>query len=73
MWNDTDIPLAHLITFRCTIPGYMETRVALQIVSQSVQLTHTYIPANDNCSSTRQTSVKPVTLNAAQRHSVEVL
>jgi REP element-mobilizing transposase RayT len=73
MWNDTDIPLAHLITFRpygTWLHG--DPRGAVDRFHN--QYNSPYLPANDNWRqhNTRTLKCEPLTLNAAQRQSVEV-
>lgn len=44
MWNDRDIPLAYLTTFRCYGPGYMATTAAPSIVSIAATAVLTLCP-----------------------------
>jgi REP element-mobilizing transposase RayT len=73
MWNDTDIPLAHLITFRCYGTWlHGDARGAVDRFHN--QYKSPYIPANENWQrhNTQTLKFEPVLLNAAQRQSVEV-
>jgi len=72
MWNDTDIPLAHLITFRCYGTWlHGDARGAVDRFHN--QYKSPYLSANDNWlqHNTQTLKSQPVKLNAAQRQSVE--
>ena len=69
MWNDTDIPLAHLITFRTWLHG--DDRGAVD--RENRRYKGPYAPANKNRNRHNRNLLKsePVLLDAARRASVE--
>jgi REP element-mobilizing transposase RayT len=72
MWNDTDVPLAHLITFRCYGTWlHGDSRGAVDRFHN--QYKSPYLLANDNWLryNTRVLKHEPVKLDATQRRSVE--
>src|SRR2546430_4812476 len=72
MWNDTDIPPAHLITFRCYGTWlHGDTRGAVD--REHNQYKGPYASANDNRNRHNKEMLKgePVVLDAARRASVE--
>jgi len=72
MWNDTDIPLAYLITFRCYGTWlHGDSRGAVDRFHN--QYKSPYLRANENWRRHNEQKLKcpPITLNAAQRQSVE--
>jgi REP element-mobilizing transposase RayT len=73
MWNDTDIPLAHLITFR-SYGSWLHGDARGAVDRFHNQYKSPYIPANENWQrhNTQTLKFEPVLLNAAQRQSVEV-
>jgi REP element-mobilizing transposase RayT len=72
MWNDTDIPLAHLITFRC-YGTWLHGDERGSIDRFHNRFTSPYIDPNNRWHrhNTHVLEGKPVTLNASQRKSVE--
>jgi REP element-mobilizing transposase RayT len=73
MWNDTDIPLAHLITFRCYGTWlHGDQRGSVDRLHNRYQAP--YAPANDNRNRYNEGMLKsePVLLDAARRASVEM-
>ena len=72
MWNDTDVPLAHLITFR-SYGTWLHGDKRGSIDREHNQYKAAYAPANDNRSRHNRGMLKstPVVLNASQRSSVE--
>lgn len=72
MWNDTDLPLAHLISFRCYGTWlHGDERGSTDRFHRRYKSPH--IPADDRWQRHNKRSLKsePVTLGAAQRKSVE--
>jgi REP element-mobilizing transposase RayT len=72
MWNDTDLPLAHLITFRCYGTWlHGDDRGSTDRHYNVYRTPH--IPPNEIWSQHNQRALKSaaVSLNAEQRHSVE--
>ena len=72
MWNDTDIPLAYLITFRCYGTWlHGDERGSIDRVHNLYK--SPYIPPNERWHqyTTQTLKGEPVTLNAAQRESVD--
>ena len=72
MWNDTDIPLAHLITFRCYGTWlHGDERGSIDRVDN--RFGTPYIPASRQWLryNTHKLKGEPVTLDAGQRESVE--
>ena len=71
-WNDTDIPLAHLITFRCR-GTWLHGDARGSIDRFRSQYRSPYIPPNDKWLRYNTAALKgpPVTFNASQRNSVE--
>ena len=72
MWNDTDVPLAHLITFRCYGTWlHGDSRGAVDRFHN--QFESPYLPANDGWLQHNKRTLKyqPVKLNGRQRRSVE--
>jgi REP element-mobilizing transposase RayT len=72
MWNDTDIPLGYLITFRCYGTWlHGDGRGSTDRFHNRYR--SPYIPANDRWAdyNRRQLKREPVTLDADQRQSVE--
>ncbi|MDQ2937885.1 MAG: transposase [Acidobacteriota bacterium] len=73
MWNDTDIPLAYLITFRCFGTWlHGDNRGATDRHTNVYRSPH--LPPNPQWLRHNKSSLgcAPVTLNASQRESVEV-
>jgi REP element-mobilizing transposase RayT len=72
MWNDTDVPLAHLITFRC-YGTWLHGDVRGSVDRLHNQYKAAYAPANENRSRHNKGLLKskPILLNACQRSSVE--
>jgi REP element-mobilizing transposase RayT len=72
MWNNTDIPLAYLITFRC-YGSWLHGDERGSIDRFHNQYKSPYIPPDERWHqhSARTLKGEPVTLNAAQRGSVE--
>jgi REP element-mobilizing transposase RayT len=73
MWNDTDIPLAHLITFRC-YGSWLHGDVRGAVDRSHNQYKSPRLPANENWRqhNSRVLKCEAVRLNAAQRRSVEI-
>ena len=72
MWNDTDIPLAILITFRC-YGTWLHGDGRGSVDRHNNAYRSSKIPRNSNWEKHNKASLKhpPVVLNAKQRHSVE--
>src|SRR6267154_3461173 len=72
MWNDTDTPLAHLITFRC-YGTWLHGDERGSIDRFRNRYKSPYIKADSPWRLHNQQQLKgePVTLNAGQRNSVE--
>jgi REP element-mobilizing transposase RayT len=72
MWNDTDIPLAHLITFRC-YGTWLHGDDRGAVDREHRRYKSPYAPANENRSRRNRRMLKsePVVLDAARRASVE--
>src|SRR2546423_1415464 len=73
MWNDTEIPLAHLITFRCYGTWlHGDERGAIDRFHHKFKAP--FAPANEERHRHNQSMLKgePVTLNAKRRSSVEM-
>ncbi len=72
MWNDTDVPLAHLITFRCYGTWlHGDSRGAVDRFNN--QYKSPYLSPNESWLEYNKRILKydPVSLNATQRRSVE--
>jgi len=72
MWNDTDIPLAYLITFRCYGTWlHGDERGSVDRFHNKYE--SPYISSNKNWNqfNTKQLKAEAVTLNAKQRQAVE--
>ena len=72
MWNDTDLPLAHLITFRCYGTWlHGDERGSTDRFHRRYKTPH--IPGNERWKrhNTRSLKAEPVALNRYQRQSVE--
>jgi hypothetical protein len=72
MWNDTDVPLAHLITFRC-YGTWLHGDARGSVDRLHNQYKAAYAPANENRSRHNKGLLKskPILLSARQRSSVE--
>src|SRR5258708_39526954 len=72
MWNDTDVPLALLITFRC-YGSWLHGDVRGSVDRLHNQYMAPYAPANENRNRYNQGVLKsePLVLDASQRASVE--
>jgi len=72
MWNDTDVPLAHLITFRC-YGSWLHGDERGSVDRSHNRYRSPYIPVNDQWRKHNTQTLKgePVSLDAAQRQSVE--
>jgi REP element-mobilizing transposase RayT len=72
MWNDTDIPLAHLITFRC-YGSWLHGDNRGSVDREHNQYKAAYARANENRSNHNRGLLKgpPVVLDASRRASVE--
>ena len=72
MWNDTDIPLAHLITFRC-YGTWLHGDERGSVDRAHNRYRSPYIPVNDpwHKHNSQTLKGKPVSLDAARRQSVE--
>jgi REP element-mobilizing transposase RayT len=72
MWNDTDIPLAHLITFRC-YGTWLHGDARGSVDREHNQYERPYASANDNRKRHNKDMLKcqPVVLDASRRMSVE--
>ena len=72
MWNDTDIPLGYLITFRC-YGSWLHGDERGSVDREHRRYKSPYAPANLNRRQHNQDLLKsaPVLLNAGQRASVE--
>ncbi len=72
MWNDTDIPLAHLITFRC-YGSWLHGDPRGSVDQLHNQYKAPYAPVNENRSrhNTGMLKCDPVVLDASRRVSVE--
>src|SRR5437588_1575653 len=72
MWNDTDLPLAHLITFRCYGTWLHGDERGSTDRRQNI-FRSPHIPANENWKHHNKRSLKSevVSLNGKQRQSVE--
>ena len=72
MWNDTDIPLAYLITFRC-YGTWLHGDERGSIDRFHNRYESPFLPRSDRRKdlSERQLKSPPVTLNASQRESVD--
>jgi len=72
MWNDTDIPLGYLITFRChgtRLHG--DERGSIDRVNNGYQTPYISPNSNWHAHNKKQLGSEPITLNAAQRNAVE--
>lgn len=72
MWNDTDIPLGYLVTFRCYGTWlHGDQRGSTDRFHKAYKSPH--IPPNETWRrhNAQRLKLEPVTLNAAQRASVE--
>jgi hypothetical protein len=72
MWNDTDVPLAHLITFRC-YGTWLHGDARGSVDRLHNQYKAAYAPANENRNRHNEGILKskPLVLDASQRSSVE--
>jgi REP element-mobilizing transposase RayT len=72
MWNDTDVPLAHLITFRC-YGTWLHGDARGSVDRLHNQYKAAYAPANENRGRHNEGMLKskPLVLDASQRSSVE--
>jgi REP element-mobilizing transposase RayT len=72
MWNDTDIPLAHLITFRC-YGTWLHGDDRGSVDREHNRYKEPYARANQNRNRHNRNMLKsePILLDAAQRSSVE--
>jgi len=72
MWNDTDIPLAHLITFRC-YGTWLHGDIRGSVDREHNRYKGPHASANDNRNRHNKGMLKcePVALDAARRKSVE--
>jgi REP element-mobilizing transposase RayT len=72
MWNDTDVPLAHLFTFRC-YGTWLHGDARGSVDRAHNQYKAAYAPANENRNRHNKGMLKskPLLLNASQRLSVE--
>ena len=72
MWNDTDVPLAHLITFR-SYGTWLHGDNRGSIDRLNNRYKSPYIPPNKSWHTHNKNALvhKPVVLDAAQRHAVE--
>src|SRR6202008_2170353 len=71
MWNDTDLPLAHLITFRC-YGTWLHGDERGSIDRFNNRFRSPYLPRSDRRKyvSAGRLKCDPVTLDASQRHKV---
>ena len=72
MWNDTDLPLGYLITFRCYGTGCMETNAAQPIVSTIPQAPYLSRSDRRRDLNRRQLTSAPLILDVRQRKSVDL-
>jgi hypothetical protein len=72
MWNDTDIPLAYLITFRC-YGTWLHGDERGSVDREHNRYKEPYAPANENRGRHNRNTLKsePVLLDRARRASVE--
>jgi REP element-mobilizing transposase RayT len=72
MWNDTDIPLAHLITFRC-YGAWLHGDSKGSVDREHNRYKSPYATANENRNRHNKGTLKcePVILDASQRASVD--
>jgi len=73
MWNDTDIPIAHLISFRC-YGSWLHGDERGSINRLHNQYQSPYLPPNAGWKSYNESKLKsePETLNAGQRKIVNI-
>ena len=73
MWNDTDIPLAYLITFRCYRTWlHGDERGSIDRFNNRYQSPYISPDERRHQHNTRLLKSEPVSLNATQRESVEI-